>query len=105
MWDQMYGGIKDERAALLIQVTDGGFLIAGSTRSYGNGNWDAWLLKTDPNANYSRSTLVTSSLANSRVDTLPKFTITFETQIIIIIGAVLTLIKLKRKNLRHKQNV
>ena len=31
----------------LLQLADGGFLIAGNAESYGNGNPDVYLLRTD----------------------------------------------------------
>ncbi|UCG04109.1 MAG: hypothetical protein JSW11_08995 [Candidatus Heimdallarchaeota archaeon] len=48
-WNQTYGGLNDESASAVIQVADGGFLIAGSTESYGAGDKDVWLVKTYAN--------------------------------------------------------
>ncbi|MFQ6126074.1 MAG: hypothetical protein ACE5R6_15920 [Candidatus Heimdallarchaeota archaeon] len=47
-WNQTYGGSKDDYAAAVIQTTNRGFLIVGSTLSYGITNYNAWLVKTDP---------------------------------------------------------
>ncbi len=49
MWNQTYGGNFSELAYALIQTTDNGFALAGSTRSYGAGMTDMWLVKTDSN--------------------------------------------------------
>lgn len=46
-WYQTYGGSMDEEVRSVIQTDDGGFILAGRTRSYGAGSWDAWLVKTD----------------------------------------------------------
>ena len=50
-WQQTYGGSDDERAFSVIQMTDGGFTLAGYTFSYGAGKCDAWLVKTDATGN------------------------------------------------------
>ncbi|MFX0061548.1 MAG: hypothetical protein ACFFC7_05120 [Candidatus Hermodarchaeota archaeon] len=48
-WNRTYGGSKGEQASALVQMSDGGFVLAGYTCSYGAGQSDAWLLKTDSN--------------------------------------------------------
>jgi hypothetical protein len=48
-WTQTYGGMEDDGAEAIIQTADEGFALAGFTRSYGAGNSDAWLIKTDKN--------------------------------------------------------
>jgi|YelNatPaOPRAMG01_1025707.scaffolds.fasta_scaffold57398_1 hypothetical protein len=46
-WNKTYGGIFFEAANSLTQTNDGGFILAGSTYSYGAGDADFWLVKTD----------------------------------------------------------
>ncbi len=48
-WNQSYGGTAFDYAWSLIQTTDGGFAMAGKTNSFGNGDWDMWLVKTNTN--------------------------------------------------------
>ncbi|MFX1253589.1 MAG: hypothetical protein ACFFCZ_18405 [Promethearchaeota archaeon] len=48
-WNQTYGGREDDEAFALIQTTDGGYALAGTTTSYGTGGVDSWLVKTDSN--------------------------------------------------------
>jgi hypothetical protein len=45
LWSQTYGGTGDDQALSLILDSDGGFVLAGSTNTYGAGAWDAWLFK------------------------------------------------------------
>jgi PGF-CTERM protein len=44
-WDLTLGGINDEIAYSVQQTTDGGYILAGVTASYGAGHGDAWLMK------------------------------------------------------------
>jgi predicted secreted protein len=46
-WNKTYGGTSDDQAYALGQTSDGGYALAGSTNSFGAGNADAWLVKTD----------------------------------------------------------
>ncbi|MFX0013560.1 MAG: hypothetical protein ACFFB2_18220 [Promethearchaeota archaeon] len=46
-WYKTYGGTSIERAQALISTDDGGFILAGSTYSFGAGHSDFWLVKTD----------------------------------------------------------
>ena len=51
LWNQTYGGSSDDRAYSVQQTTDGGYIIAGYTSSYGVGGYDFWLVKTDAYGN------------------------------------------------------
>jgi hypothetical protein len=46
-WNRPYGGTGNDVASALVQTTDGGYALAGSTNSSGAGNYDFWLVKTD----------------------------------------------------------
>ncbi len=45
-WDKTYGGIHDEDAFSIQQTSDGGYVVAGWTNSFGAGSYDFWLVKT-----------------------------------------------------------
>ena len=47
MWDQTYGGPERDEATSLVVTSDGGYVIAGSTTSFGAEATDFWLVKTD----------------------------------------------------------
>ena len=50
-WGKAYGGADLDRAWAVQQTSDGGYIIAGRTDSYGAGRADFWLLKLDSNGN------------------------------------------------------
>jgi hypothetical protein len=50
-FQKTYGGIEDEDANAFVETYDHGFMIAGSTKSYGAGNFDLYIIRTDPQGN------------------------------------------------------
>ncbi|MDG6222095.1 MAG: hypothetical protein QCH99_02405 [Candidatus Bathyarchaeota archaeon] len=49
LWNRTYGGSEWDVAYSLVETSDGGFMIAGYTKSFGVENSDLWLVKTDAN--------------------------------------------------------
>jgi hypothetical protein len=47
LWSKTYGGAGYDQAYALVQTVDGGYAIAGYTTSFGAGEEDFWLVKTD----------------------------------------------------------
>jgi hypothetical protein len=47
LWSKTYGGTNIDGAYCIVQTSDGGYALTGSTASFGAGNDDAWLIKTD----------------------------------------------------------
>ena len=47
LWNQTYGGTNTDSVNSLVETSDGGYAIAGDTYSFGAGNEDFWLVKTD----------------------------------------------------------
>jgi len=74
LWNRTYGGPKTDAAGSVQVTSDGGYIIAGYTRSFGEG-WDVFLVRTDsdgrmlwngtyggPNADYGESVHQTRDL-------------------------------------------
>jgi len=47
LWTRTYGGASEDLGNSVQQTADGGYVIAGYTASFGAGDWDAYLIKTD----------------------------------------------------------
>jgi len=47
VWSRTYGGTRDDAAKSVQSTVDGGFLLAGLTKSFGAGSSDVWIIKTN----------------------------------------------------------
>ncbi|MCC6026464.1 MAG: S-layer homology domain-containing protein, partial [Caldimicrobium sp.] len=50
-WQKTYGGAEEDVANSIQQTSDGGYIVAGWTESFGQGKKDVWVLKLDANGN------------------------------------------------------
>jgi hypothetical protein len=50
-WAKTYGGAIGDRALSVQQTSDGGYIVAGLTNSFGAGGLDIFLIKTDASGN------------------------------------------------------
>jgi len=71
-WNKTYGGSDKDFAYSLVQTSDEGYALAGETWSFGAGDIDFWLVKTDAYGNMQWSRTygeISSEGANSVVQT------------------------------------
>ncbi|MHA2139588.1 MAG: hypothetical protein ACW98G_17020 [Candidatus Hodarchaeales archaeon] len=47
LWNRTYGGLGGDWFEGVFQTADGGYMLAGTTNSFGAGDNDIWLVKTD----------------------------------------------------------
>ena len=51
IWDKTFGGTAEDVGFSVALASDGGYVVAGRTLSYGAGGADLWLIKTDGSGN------------------------------------------------------
>jgi hypothetical protein len=51
-WNTTFGGMEVESARGILETPDNGFLLTGWSGSFGAGEFDYWLVKTDENGNH-----------------------------------------------------
>jgi len=56
-WIKTYGGSNDDWVFSIQQTSDGGYIVAGYTGSFGAGYWDTWVLKLDGSGNMQWQTI------------------------------------------------
>jgi hypothetical protein len=70
LWTKTYGGNQWEYALSIQNASDGGYIIAGYTESYGQGNGDAYIVKTEPDP-----TNINEKHDRIPASTMPKFAV------------------------------
>lgn len=49
LWSRTYGGDHYDNGTCVLQLPDGGYLLGGYTKSFGDTNGDFWIIRTDAN--------------------------------------------------------
>ena len=80
MFQRHYGGSDHEGSSSILELTDGGYLIAGSTTSYGAGGQDGYVIKI----NESGDTLWTRTYGGSGNDQFNSIDKTLDNNYIIV---------------------
>jgi hypothetical protein len=67
LWTKTIGGSDLDEARSIIQSSDGGYVVAGRTRSFGAGDYDFYVVKMDANGNACFSKNITNYSVSSTV--------------------------------------
>jgi len=83
-WSRTFGGENHDYAYSVIQTSDGGYALAGPTSSYGAGESDFWLVKTDSSGNVE-------GLSSTGIQTI--YVVVGIVTIFVVVGVVIALKK------------
>jgi hypothetical protein len=89
LWSKVYGGIYDDRGYCVEEANDGGFIITGYTKSYGSGNYDIYLVKTDANGNSGCNESTPATLVTTPATVVTLQTTSGDTGCVVTIPATL----------------
>jgi hypothetical protein len=82
LWSRTFGGTGDDRCWAIIQTADRGYLLAGETTSFGSGEEDVYIVRTDTNGD----SLWSSSFGGERGDRCFSATTTGDNGFILATG-------------------
>jgi uncharacterized delta-60 repeat protein len=63
-WQKTYGGSDDDWSRSIQQTSDGGYIVVGTTKSFGAGEDDIWILKLSLNGDIPTCEIIGSSNAS-----------------------------------------
>ncbi len=80
-WSKTYGGTNFEWALSVKQALDNGYVIGAYTNSFGSGNTDMYLIKTDSlgNSSCNQTNAATTVSTHSTIDNNPSLMVTSQT--------------------------
>ena len=61
-WTRAVGGLESDYGRSIIQAIDGGYVVAGRTNSYGQGNNDVYVVKLDAGGGFNASSCPDTSM-------------------------------------------
>jgi hypothetical protein len=64
VWTRLFGGTDNDFGYYVQQTFDNGYMMIGKTKSFGNGNFDIWFIKTDENGEETWSEVIDSSFSD-----------------------------------------
>ena len=71
IWQKTYGGANSDVADSIQQTSDGSYIVAGNTGSYGSGYIDIWILKIDPDGTMDSScTFINDTMRNPVISSI-----------------------------------
>jgi len=72
LWSYAYGGAGEDKAWSVKQTPDNGYIVAGYTRSFGEGNEDIYTIKTDASGNSGCNEMPTPTISGDAATVISK---------------------------------
>jgi len=68
-WQKTYGGTLPDQLRNIRQTLDKGYIVSGTTSSFGVGNNDIWIMKLDANGDVGSSCAIVGTSNSTEIDT------------------------------------
>jgi len=67
LWETTFGGAENDEGVSIKETFDGGYIVAGYTKSFGAGSHDLWLLKIEPEVGVEERNTIVKSITSGTI--------------------------------------
>jgi len=67
LWETTFGGSENDAGVSIKETFDGGYIVAGYTKSFGAGSHDLWLLKIEPEVGVEEGNTIVKNITSGTI--------------------------------------